>query len=106
MKTFILGLGHQKCGTTWFYQYLKNQSNFNSGITKQYHIWDALDIECCCHNKIDHPENDKSSIKYKMQNEEIFYFEYFNSLLAEKINLTADIIPSYAGLTKKKIRIY
>lgn len=43
-KTFVLGLGHQKCGTTWLYHYLSQSRRFKGGIKKEYHIWDALDV--------------------------------------------------------------
>ena len=105
LKTFILGLGHQKTGTSWFHTYLKSFSNFNAGITKEYHIWDALDIKCLSTNKINLPRNDKQTIRFKMQNDKTFYFEYFNSLFSEKINLTADITPSYSGLKKERLKI-
>ena len=105
LKTFILGLGHQKTGTSWFHTYLKSLSNFNAGITKEYHIWDALDIKCLSRNKINLPRNDKQTIRFKMQNDKTFYFEYFNSLFSEKINLTADITPSYSGLKKERLKI-
>lgn len=105
MKTFILGLGHQKTGTSWLHAYLNSLSNFNTGITKEYHIWDALDIKCLSRNKIKIPRNDKQTIIFKMQKDKTFYFEYFNSLFSEKINLTADITPSYSGLKQERLEI-
>ena len=111
MKTFILGLGHQKTGTSWLHAYLNSYSNFNAGITKEYHIWDALDIKCLSRNKINPPTNYIQSIRFKMQNvrfkmqnDKTFYFKYFNSLFSEKINLTSDITPSYSGLKKERLK--
>ncbi len=105
MKTFILGLGHQRTGTSWFHKYLESQSNFKSGIAKEYHIWDALDINILGRNKINIPINDEQTIQMKMQKDKTFYFEYFNSLFSEKINLTADITPSYSGLKKERLEM-
>ena len=31
-KTFILGLGAQKCGTTWLYAYLEQNKNMKQNI--------------------------------------------------------------------------
>ncbi len=43
-KTFLLGLGNQKCATSWLHKYLSQNTNFDGGFAKEYHIWDALDI--------------------------------------------------------------
>jgi len=44
-KTFLLGLGHQKCGTTWLHEYLDGYPFFEKGFAKEYHVWDYLDIK-------------------------------------------------------------
>ena len=104
-KNFLLCLGNQKCGTSWLYQYLMNQENFNGGFLKEYHIWDALDIPILSRNKIIKYENKSQKLRYRMQTEQNFYFEYFDSLYSDLINLTADITPSYSGLTKKRLEV-
>ena len=35
---FVLGIGAQKAGTTWLYEYLKAQNHSNMGFTKEYHV--------------------------------------------------------------------
>lgn len=42
-RTFILGLGAPRCGTTWLYSYLASRSGVvDFGAKKEYHIFDAL----------------------------------------------------------------
>lgn len=109
-KKFILGLGNQKCGTSWLYSYLQQFSNFNEGFWKECRIWDAIDITESKRFKIS-PFDLKifkiGSVHYKrfrMQNSKSYYFDYFNSLYNDKINITADITPSYAGLSVERLK--
>lgn len=41
-KIFILGIGAQKAGTTWLYQYIKNSPKANLGQLKEYHFWNMI----------------------------------------------------------------
>lgn len=43
-RTFILGLGHQKCGTSWLHKYLCHSDQFAEGYSKEFHVWDRKDI--------------------------------------------------------------
>ena len=109
-KKFILGLGNQKCGTSWLYSYLQQFNNFDEGFWKECRIWDAIDIKESKRFKIS-PFDLKilkiGSVHYKrfrMQNSKSYYFDYFNSLYKDKINITADITPSYAGLSVERLK--
>jgi hypothetical protein len=93
-KTFVLGVGAQKSGTSWLYEYLSAQKNSNFGALKEYHIWDALYIKEC-HSLIA-PREDR--FRYKLQNINNAYEFYFNSLIDDNTSLTGDITPAYAGL--------
>ena len=42
-KTFILGVGAQKAGTTWLHRQFKKNATFNLGHRKEYHVFDAID---------------------------------------------------------------
>ena len=110
-KTFILGLGNQKCGTTWFYKYLEQADNFAPGCAKEYHIWDAADLPWLFQNRIETTMIPPSLLKlygrflrsqtatrYTMQNDHSFYYKYFCGLLNSNKNMTADITPSYSAL--------
>lgn len=105
-KTFILGLGHQKCGTSWVYSYLSQSPRFCKGIAKEYHVWDALDIPLLKRNIVNKAWIKSSSIqsmRYLMQNESGAYFDYFLKLYTSKQTIAADITPSYSGLAAKRI---
>jgi hypothetical protein len=105
-KTFILGLGHQKCGTSWLYNYLTQSSYFCKGIAKEYHIWDALDIPLLAQNKVDKAwlkYRNIQSARYIMQNNPTAYFDYFSSLFSGNHSIAADITPSYCGLKANRL---
>ncbi len=40
-KIFLLGLGAQKSGTTWLFDYLNGNSHAKFGIFKEYHVLDT-----------------------------------------------------------------
>lgn len=105
-KTFILGLGHQKCGTSWVYNYLAQSAHFCKGVEKEYHIWDALDIPLLKRNLVQ-KESIKTdsirSIRYDMQNNRSAYFDYFSSLYSKEHSIAADITPSYCGLKAPRL---
>ncbi len=111
MKTFILLLGAQKCGTSWLYEYLKQSPRFGQGFSKEYHIWDALDIGILHGNRVDPVTLDalasdqkaRQSQRFRMQNDEGYYFDYFTSLFTEDVTITADITPSYSGLKAERL---
>ena len=110
-KIFVLCLGCQKSGTSWLRQYLSHSKNFNGGFTKEYHVWDYVDIEEQ-RKKIDSslsamrfighlPKNIKLR---RMRSSENYYFRYFNSLFSDEVSVTADITPSYSGLSKVRMK--
>ncbi len=106
-KTFILGLGNQKCATTWLYQYLSKNSCFEGGFAKEYHIWDALDIPILQKNLVtSRPKKhfERREMRYKMQHSSDFYFDYFQSLYKDSITLSADITPSYSSLKIPRLK--
>jgi hypothetical protein len=110
-RRFILGLGHQKCGTTWLYEYLKKSSKFDGGKAKEYHIWDALDTPILkrhkatisLKNKIGFGRSSINYLRHRMQNDPEIYFDYFQSLYSKNVMITGDITPSYSGLSIERI---
>lgn len=105
-NTFILGLGNQKCGTTWLRKYLENFKNFDGGVAKEYHVWDALDIPIMFYKKaslIDSIRSRKYRVRRGMQRLEQKYFEYFAGLYSNDVNISADITPSYSGLSTERL---
>ncbi len=108
-RVFILGLGFQKCGTSWIYDYLKQSRYFDGGFDKEYHIWDAIDVPLLKYNLEDKPgflgrafDSDRMK-RYNMQSNESAYFEYFNSLYRGDVSITGDITPSYSALSKSRM---
>ncbi|MDB3995856.1 sulfotransferase domain-containing protein [Candidatus Pelagibacter sp.] len=103
-KKFVFGLGNQKCGTSWLYSYLQQFDNFHEGFWKECRIWDAIDIPESRRFKINLFDLKLLRIgsvhykRYRMQNSDSYYFDYFNSLFNDKINIVSDITPSYSGL--------
>jgi len=114
-NTFILGVGAQKAGTTWLYQYLKLSPHFNPGLMKEYHIWDALFIDSCRKylvkdnreprfNNIDlspieiSHRKEISTLRGLIQADSIPYEQYFAELMNGEFNSTGDVTPAYAGL--------
>lgn len=91
-----MGLGNQKCGTTWLYQYLRQSKLFAAGDAKEYHIWDRLDIPLLQHLG--------ANIRRKLKQSPNFYFDYFEKLISNDCNLTADITPSYSGLKADRLK--
>ena len=120
-KTFLLGVGCQKGGTTWLHDYLKTSDQVDLGFLKEYHVFDALDIPSCRHQleKIQRrarklegkpaasaPNREKIRARAGFYSNPESYFDYFQGLLEQDpgIHLTADITPSYAGLSEARLR--
>nr|VFJ66463.1 MAG: Sulfotransferase family protein [Candidatus Kentron sp. DK] len=117
-KTFLLGVGAQKAGTSWLYQQLKKSEDFANGFRKEYHIFDALTIKECksfltqtqkrCRRLLD-SEFDTWSQSPDLKALTFYadtnnYFCYFEKLLNESdANLVADITPSYSGLSSETL---
>ena len=98
---FILGVGAQKAGTTWLYNYLKNSNVTNLGPVKEWHIWDAISNNFFSNfliNKQLSEENIINKIRYSMQNIDGFYEKYFLTLMSPENYITGDITPSYSTL--------
>lgn len=95
-RAFILGLGHQKCGTSWLHHYLCQSDIFAEGEAKEYHIWDRLDIPLLQHLG--------AELRAKMYRSPDFYFDYFDGLMSGSKLITADITPSYSGLKAERLK--
>jgi hypothetical protein len=103
-RTFVLGVGAQKAGTTWLHSYVSASANANMGIAKEYHIWDAVSSQLCKNFKVTArsllKKNRRNYIRYGMQNIPGFYQFYFNSIYKSGAQVTGDITPSYSVLTE------
>ena len=114
-KTFVLGVGAQKAGTTWMYDYLHGHPNADLGFMKEYHIFDALYVPECRNwlntyvqtalNSLqkDPTLQDKNNYVFKLLDfyrAPTNYFDFFEHLArsSTSLHLTGDITPSYSAL--------
>jgi hypothetical protein len=113
-KTFLLGVGAQKCGTTWLYDYLDSHPAAKMGFIKEYHIFDGIHIpECGVFyerardrvaqiNRIKQPEKyEQAKLWLSFYEDTENYFEFFLKLSKSDpmTQLVGDISPSYSGLS-------
>lgn len=114
-KTFLLGVGCQKGGTTWLYRYLTSSPQFVPGYRKEYHLFDSLHLEsetetrrrlltvAAKHAADPQPENPRAAgsvHRLCMFLDPQYYFDYFTGLLhrSPDVRLAADVTPAYSLL--------
>lgn len=119
MKTFVLGVGAQKAGTTWLHAYLNARSDANFGFCKEYHLHDARTIERL---NAFRPYEEGSWLGRRWREASLLvkprtrrrlafyrhperYYDYFQSLLGRPgIAITGDITPAYGLLSAANLR--
>lgn len=104
-RVFILGVGAQKAGTSWLFNYLASANNVATNGIKEYHIWDAVDdVPSFVNRRVTRDQSQASPalrIKYSLQQSPENYFNYFAYLLEKQARqVTCDITPAYAGLRR------
>jgi hypothetical protein len=117
-KTFILGLGGQKCGSSWYQSLLARQPDSDFGKLTEYHVWDdKINVQFPNRKKIKIPFSTGLSnaikwhlgrpisnqyLRWRLQNNKEEYFNYFEKLLSKpSIFRTGDVTPIYAALSKE-----
>lgn len=115
-KTFLLGVGCQKGGTTWLFDYLSKSPVVRMPPVKELHIFDSLDLEFSrgkVSNLIRRSEEVRPDgraygpiqLRMAMLDDIDVYFNYFLDTLREDgVQLVADITPAYAALSPKRYR--
>lgn len=115
IKTFFLGLGGQKCGSTWVQAYLARAEGSDFGRLGEYQVWEADLGGPFARYRVPEPtalEKAAARLKAKgglaiprdylrwdMQTHRDAYFDYFEALLSRNgIYRTGDVTPSYAAL--------
>ncbi|MCE2680765.1 MAG: 3'(2'),5'-bisphosphate nucleotidase CysQ [Burkholderiales bacterium] len=121
-KIFLLGVGAQKAGTTWLYEYLDNHPNTDLGFEKEYHIFDALFIPECSdflsvtvartlqhlsENTLQEATEKNLFKRVDFLDNTDNYFDYFEALVKKSpsAKLTGDITPSYSALPVKALQL-
>ncbi len=114
--TFVLGLGAQKCGTTWLQKYLNAAPSCDMGRLKEYHIWDGAVVPefafyrargvdlLRARSEPGHFSRREQWLRLKMQRVAGAYERYFAALAQGPIKLTGDISPSYSALRAPQLR--
>ena len=110
-KLFGLGLGAQRCGSTWIGKYLSNHPEFYISSTKEMHIFDAL------RHQRKHPLLRKfnESEKFRLQPDqedilEIYqgkkkYYAYFDERIETRHTAFGEITPEYSLLGKQFLKV-
>jgi hypothetical protein len=118
-RTFVLGVGAQKAGTTWLHEHLASSPEFDPGFMKEYHVWDGLDLEVMAHFRDRLMDRVRRATRRLANGEEVnadnlrlatfyadpeAYFDYFELLLSRPgIRAVGDITPSYALLPAERL---
>lgn len=116
-KTFVLGVGAPKSGTTWLYNYISQQQCSNMGVRKEYRILKHWLRDAPIQQKFNFyrlvswrgfiPWLDWGQlIRLRMIAQEGYYESYFDGLLkADGFWLTGDISPGYMTLSVDQLRV-
>lgn len=108
-RTFILGIGAQKCGTSWYRTYLSESGSVATNPMREYHIWDALHIPHA--NPWQVKESERMStwenrIRFFLQQSQGNYFSYFSHMMdTQHKAISFDITPLYSGLDREVFRM-
>lgn len=92
-KTFILGVGCQKGGTSWLYTYLNNHPQCEMSSTKELHVLDSYFMPAHFGSAFPLPPN--------------YTLDYYADLFCRKVkqrDFTGEITPSYCALKESNFR--
>jgi hypothetical protein len=120
-KTFLLGAGCQKGGTTWLFRYLKSSPQYVRGYMKEYHVFDALDLESeqLTRKRILRKATEAVTAvreggkvnamalhRMSMYGNPQYYYDYFAGILTTRPGgrVTADMTPDYGMLPASRFR--
>ena len=111
-RTFLLGVGAQKAGTSWLHQQLQNRQEVDFGFLKEYHIHDAMHISRfeCFRTRRSQWKNPSNWVRIRTLRRQRFfskperYYDYFQWILNrprfnKRVLVTGDITPSYSALS-------
>jgi hypothetical protein len=119
-RTFLLGVGAMKAGTTWLHDHLAASPQCEPGVRKEYHVFDSLDLErepyllkrvvAKAHASLEEVEQGRPTdptflVQSAMIADEQLYFDYFTALFARspQTRLAMDITPGYALLSAGRL---
>jgi hypothetical protein len=116
MKTFLLGAGAQKAGTTWLHDYLTDAPECAAPMRKEYHVYDVHDLpgEQWLRDRIAHraaraarsvaegrPKDVPALLQAAMVADPQVYVDHVTGLLHrdQETRLATDLTPDYALLS-------
>lgn len=117
--TFLLGVGCQKGGTSWLYNYLAHSPEFARGFRKEYHVFSSLDVasqagmragivrdaEAALAGGLRDPKDARALQRAAMLADPDVYVDYFVGLLEQPTaRVCGDITPTYALLSPERLR--
>lgn len=119
-KTFLLGVGCMKGGTSWLHDYLAASPQCEPGFRKEYHVFDGLDLPAeawmrrrvlgRARKALDAVESGGAGDATALQQASFYadpelYFDYFAALARrdDRTRLVADITPAYAHLSVDRL---
>ena len=106
-KTFILGVGTQKAGTSWLFQQICNSKYFQKGVTKE------MRILCYLNNKekkkrlgfLKNNINKKNRLLAKFLKKPRKYYDYFQKLASnDSVTHVGEITPLYCSLKEEEFQ--
>ncbi len=119
-KRFLLGVGCQKGGTTWLYDYLSGSPQFVPGFTKEFHVFSVADFpeDDFMRNRVvqlaqqaltNYAEGNGGRAHHlqrlAMVLDQDVYYDYFAMLLRRSdAVLSADVTPDYSRLSASRLR--
>lgn len=115
MKTFVLGLGAQKAGTSWLYSYVSSLPGVDLGFAKEYHQFDPDPAAIRMRRQLralydllfgfpsvggDHARKRALFVLYGRR-----YYDYFDRLLQQSgIHVSGDFTPAYSALEARSLQ--
>lgn len=109
-KLFLLGVGAQKAGTTWLFDYLASSGVVATNVIKEYHIWDAIEnVPGSTRRRVTDEQAERDfgmKIRHFLQQSPENYFNYFAYIMdKQSLRITCDITPSYSALSAPALKM-
>lgn len=119
-RTFLIGLGAQKAGTTWIHQYLVGSPQVVRGYRKEYHVLDSVDLveDQWRQRNLDMAQAELGHLRRLEEADPVHlhraamiadpevYLDHVTGLLRRRprFRVTSDITPEYALLSTERLR--
>lgn len=106
-KTFVLGTGAVKGGTTWLHEYLLSFDAYHKGVMKEIRVWETAtqpefgEFEV----KLFDVKDRGDLFRWTFRTFPAAYFRFYNRIYRRhRVRLTGDLTPTYTGLSADTFR--